>query len=55
MVKFLIENGGKVDMIDNTGRTAIEYADEDNKKVRLLLEANSRRKKDTVHVRTNSF
>lgn len=58
MVKFLLENGAKADMIDNNGNSALNYTQEDtNDKIKFMLQANSKKKPENSksHIRTNSF
>ena len=58
MVKFLLENGAKVDMIDNNGMSAGDFFQENsNPKIKFMIEANSKKKNTQVkgHVKTNSF
>jgi hypothetical protein len=59
MVKFLMENGAKVDLYDTQGLSAVDYVgQETNPKIKFMVEAKSRRSagnKNQGHVKTNSF
>ena len=60
MVKFLIENGAKVDVYDHSGRSAIDYVNEEtHPKIRFMIESKSRKagqaKNSSNHARTKSF
>ena len=47
MVKFLLENSAKAEMIDNNGMTALDYLQEHSDvKIKFLIEAHSNKKKN---------